>query len=72
MTTMIAKDAELIRSNDFGLELRLATDPSQTWPGYHMTCPLGRKGYWWGNHRKHEYLGTGEKDALAEWDYLQL
>lgn len=50
-------DARLIRENEHGLELRLATRRAQTWPGYHESAPLGKAGYWIGTHRSHAYLG---------------
>jgi len=63
-----ANNAQLIRSNIHGLELRHAADRTQTWPGYHATAPLDRPGYWMGTHREHRYIGQSKREALAEWD----
>jgi hypothetical protein len=68
--TTIENNAELIRENRHGLQLRRAKDRTQTWPGYDASFPLDRPGYWIGTHRKHDYVSTSLEQALREWDYL--
>lgn len=62
-------DAKLIRTTEY-VELRYAARKSDTWPGYHDTAPLGKRGYWVGTHGLHTYLGSSNARALDEFERM--
>lgn len=67
------KDAKLIQAWSFSWgETELRYNPKRngsTWPGYHESAPLGKKGYWYGNHRSHEWIpASTAREAL---DHLE-
>lgn len=43
------------------VEAYLCVDTSQTWPGYHGSCPLGKTGVWVGTHRSHHLVESAEE-----------
>jgi|GEM_PF-5065890 len=58
-------NARLIGETGEGMELRYAASPSDTWPGYDASCPLGEAGYWLGTHRKHWHITTDRRTAVS-------
>lgn len=52
------------------IEIRYATRKSDTWPGYHETCPLGKKGFWAGTEQEHKHIGTRKEDLQSYIDFL--
>jgi hypothetical protein len=55
-------DAKLIAARN-GNEIHKATRKAQTWPGW--ICPLGKTGYWVGNHMSHSRFA--DREALNSW-----
>jgi len=47
---------EIIWPDGHEVEVYYASSTSDTWPGYHESCPLGKVGYWIGTHRQHCHI----------------
>ena len=62
-------NAELIRWNKYGMELRHAENETDTWPGCDESCPLPKPGYWIGTYKHHEHVGYSYHDAIKEWEH---
>ncbi len=60
--------ADATHIEDWGgdTEIRYARYKSDTWPGFHETCPLGKKGFWHGNDMMQKYIGHTNA-SLEEW-----
>jgi len=56
-------DAKLIVETPDGKEIRYANKRNETWPGYHETAPLGKRGFWYGDHQLHKYIGVSHDDV---------
>ena len=60
---MKTRDAKLIETVGAYIEIRHANRRSDTWPGWDASAPLGKRGYWVGNHASHRYAGQSIEDA---------
>ena len=60
---MNTRDAKLIETVGAHIEIRYANRRAATWPGWHASAPLGKRGYWVGNFASHRYAGPALEDA---------
>ena len=57
-------DAKFIMETEEGLSIYYARTKKDTWPGYDESCPLEKKGYWYGRHGRHIHVGMSKAEAL--------
>ena len=45
-------------------DLYYARKKTDTWPGYHESNPLGKKGYWYGTTMVHKHIGVSKDEVI--------